>query len=98
MPGGVTEEDFAKCVNQTCQVHHGSDRLEMQLVECRKLSVPGRSGGLRVPFALLFRGPKTPVLPQRMYQFDFEPLGAVEIFIVPVGPDEAGMRYEAIFT
>jgi hypothetical protein len=25
-------------------------------------------------------------------------LGAMEIFLVPIGPDEGGMRYEAIFT
>ena len=84
-------------MNQTCQVHLGSNSLEMQLVECRKLSIPGRSDGSREPFALLFRGPKTPVLPQRMYRFDFEQLGAVEIFIVPIGPDDFGMQYEAIF-
>jgi hypothetical protein len=97
MPGALTQEDFAKCVNRKCQVHHGPSTLELQLVECRKLSAPG-SSGQREAFALLFRGPKTPVLPQQTYQFDFEPLGAVEIFIVPLGPDESGMRYEAIFT
>ena len=97
MDGDLTQEDFQKCVNQTCQVHHESNSLELQLIECRKLSPSGRRGGRREPFALLFHGPKTPILPQRMYRFDFLQLGIVEIFIVPIGPDGSGMQYEAIF-
>lgn len=96
MSAGPTQEDFAKRVNRACQVRHSSGSVEMHLLECRKLNSPGRSGH-REPFALLFRGPKAPVLPQRIYQFDFEDLGSVEIFIVPIGPDDSGMRYEAIF-
>ena len=97
MQGALTQEDFAKCVNQACQVHHGPKNVEMQLIECRKLHNPGARAGHREPFALLFRGPKTPILEQRMYLFDFQHLGPVEIFIVPIGPDELGMRYEAVF-
>jgi hypothetical protein len=96
LSAGPTHEEFAKRVNSVCRVHHGSSSVEMHLLECRKLNSPPRSGH-REPFALLFRGPKAPVLPQRIYQFDFEDLGPVEMFIVPIGPDDSGMRYEAIF-
>jgi Domain of unknown function (DUF6916) len=96
MDGALTLEEFAKCVNQTCKVHYDSGNLEMTLVECRKLSILKRSGH-REPFALLFRGPKNPVLVQRTYQFDFEGLGTVKIFIVPIGSDSSGIQYEAIF-
>jgi len=98
MLAGLTHEDFAKRVHQKCQVHHGPSSLEMELIECRKLGAAGRKESQREPFALVFRGPKTPVLSQRMYPIEFQELGTLEIFIVPVGPDESGVQYEAIFT
>jgi hypothetical protein len=98
MLAGLTHQDFAKCVHQKCQVHRGPTSVEMELIECRKLGSPGRTESQREPFALLLRGPKSPVLSQQMYPIDFQGLGTLEIFIVPLGPDESGMQYEAIFT
>jgi hypothetical protein len=57
----------------------------------------GVEGG-RVPFSLVFRGPADLVVPQRTYRMEHPGLGAFEIFIVPIGPDEDGMGYEAVFT
>jgi hypothetical protein len=51
----------------------------------------------REPFAVVFRGPVEPVLPQRIYAFEHEAVGAFELFIVPIGPDGSGMQYEAVF-
>jgi hypothetical protein len=47
---------------------------------------------------LLFRGPRTPVLPQRIYRLEHAVMGPLEIFLVPIGPDAEGMRYQAVFT
>jgi hypothetical protein len=54
-------------------------------------------GPRRAPFSLLFHGPPTPILPQRIYQVEHGAIGAFELFLVPLGPDRAGMRYEAVF-
>jgi hypothetical protein len=54
--------------------------------------------GRRDPYSLVFRGPASPVLPQRIYRFRHERMGDLELFLVPIGPDGEGMRYEAIFT
>ena len=73
--------------------------VEVELVSVRDLSGSTGAPG-RAPFSLLFRGPLQPVLPQRIYAVEpVEPsaLGRIEIFLVPVGPDQSGMRYEAIF-
>jgi hypothetical protein len=51
----------------------------------------------RVPFALLFHGPQTPILPQRIYRLEHDALGTFDLFLVPLGPDARGMRYEAVF-
>lgn len=52
----------------------------------------------RTPFTLLFRGPADAVLPQRMYAMEHAEMGAFELFLVTVGPDAEGMRYEAVFS
>ena len=58
---------------------------------------PTADGPRRVPFSLLFHGPPTPILPQRIYPVDHGAIGAFELFLVPLGPDRVGMRYEAVF-
>ncbi|MBO0879454.1 MAG: hypothetical protein J2P17_03600 [Mycobacterium sp.] len=50
------------------------------------------------PFSLVFRGPREPVMVQRIYRLDNDKLGSFELFLVPIGPDDHGMRYEAVFT
>ena len=52
----------------------------------------------RAPFALQFRTPAVMgYVPQRIYALTHSVLGTVEIFLVPLGADADGMRYEAVF-
>jgi len=51
----------------------------------------------RQPFTLLFHGPLEPVLPQAVYHLEHEAVGAIDLFLVPLGPDQDAMRYEAVF-
>jgi hypothetical protein len=48
-------------------------------------------------FAVRFRGPAEPILEQAIYRFERAGSGPLEIFIVPIGRDESGTTYEAIF-
>jgi len=48
-------------------------------------------------FSLLFRGPISPFFPQAIYRLHHEKLGTMDLFLVPMGPDRDGMRYEAVF-
>lgn len=70
--------------------------LKAELVEARSLPASPSQG--RQPFSLLFKGPASPLLPQRIYQLahesEPEPL---EIFLVPVSADASGVCYEAVF-
>jgi hypothetical protein len=54
--------------------------------------------GRRVPFSIVFRGPSGVVLPQRIYGVEHAELGRFDPFLVTIGPDASGMRYEAVFT
>ena len=87
-------ESFAPLQGSGFGLQHGYDTLELQLEQVRALS----GGFNRQGFALLFRGPREPVLPQETYPITHPSLGTLEIFIVPVGLEAGGALYEAIFT
>jgi hypothetical protein len=48
-------------------------------------------------FCLIFRGPRDPWLTQKIHSVEHEALGKIDLFMVPLGPDEKGMRYQVIF-
>jgi hypothetical protein len=48
-------------------------------------------------FSILFRGRCEQLLEQGTYQLQHDHLGALELFLVPVGQDQAGVYYEAVF-
>jgi len=70
--------------------------LELVLAEVRtaRQADEGRQGR---SFSILFHGPRDPLMPQRMYRFGHETLGAFDLFIVPVARDDAHCHYEAVF-
>ena len=92
----LTVEQFAARLHDRFTVVHETSRFEFALVEARA-SRGGRPDG-RQPFALLFHGPLTPILPQAIYRFEHPAFPPLDIFIVPVGPEGDRMRYEAIFS
>jgi hypothetical protein len=48
-------------------------------------------------FSLLFLGPQTPCLNQRIYRFEHEKLGTFDLFLTAIGADAAGTSYEVVF-
>ncbi len=63
------------------------------------------SATFRTPFSVLFHGPIEPVLRQGIYRLEHDQFGAIDLFLVPIGPAEGSgpgdrptaMRYEAVF-
>ena len=49
-------------------------------------------------FSLLFHGSMDRVLQQGTFQIEHESLGGFPLFLVPIGPDSEGMRYQAVFS
>ena len=72
------------------------DVASIRLVEV--LRHPAQAGAPRAdPFTLEFTGPP-PALEQRIQALDHPILGALELFLVPIGLDPDGrVRYEAVF-
>jgi hypothetical protein len=52
----------------------------------------------RVPFALLFHGEPLVPVRQQICTLSHHELGRFELFLVPLGPDERGMRFEAVIS
>ena len=50
-----------------------------------------------MPFSLVLRGPRAPLLPQATYRLEHPRLGPIELFLVPIGQDAEATRYEATF-
>jgi len=96
-----TIQTFSEHLGSTFRIHpEGSEEMDAELISATELG--GSTGeeppGRRRPFSLVFRGPRNVLLPQRIYRMEHDQIGSFELFLVPIGPDEKGLRYEAIFT
>lgn len=91
----LTLEHFEPRVGEAFVIAAESATVELGLHSALAL---GEWPGGRQPFSLTFRGPPEPELPQAIYRLEHADLGALEIFIVPIGKDAGGMLYEAVFT
>ena len=97
----LTVDDFRPHVGEVFSIDAGdAGTIDLELTEARTYdpSAPASDdSGNRSPFQLHFRGPAEPIVAQQICPLDNETLGRLEIFIVPIGRDESGTRYEAIF-
>lgn len=97
----LTGADFRPHLNQTFRIHReSSEPLESKLIEVSDVGPgprEGDAGTRRRPFSILLRGPVEPVLRQAIYRIEHAEMGALDLFLVPIGPDNQGMRYEAVF-
>ena len=57
----------------------------------------GHSNPRQEQFALHFRGDPRQVFPQSIYPMKHDSIGDFELFLVPIGRDETGTLYEAVF-
>ena len=98
MVEGMTQSTFARHEGEKFLIDlETSGLMEVELIEVQGLS-PKSKATQRNPFSILFRGPKDPILVQRMYTVRHSSLGEMVLFLVPVGTDEDGLLYEAVFS
>ncbi len=92
-------EFFETYVGTNFQVTTDHGNATVQLAAVRPLAMayrPPPHG--REPFSLIFRAESREFfLPQSVYRIWHPVLGDLDVFLVPVGPDETGMCFEAIF-
>lgn len=100
-PDWLTYDDFAGREGERFDASVGGETVvPLVLAEAAESPLaggPGPEGQERHQFNLVFRGPVSPVHPQGTYLLTHADLGELEIFLVPVGVDDEGVRYEAAF-
>ncbi|CAG5072645.1 hypothetical protein DYBT9623_04226 [Dyadobacter sp. CECT 9623] len=94
----ITADDFSKYMNQTFDVYFAETQIvPSALTRVTRLSsyTPLERG----PFSLELQtsGDHAP-RPQGIYRIAHPEIGNIEVFLVPVGTDVKGMRYEAVFS
>jgi hypothetical protein len=75
----------------------GQEPLELELGEIVLYEENPDHAPRKVPFSLILLGPARPLLPQAIYRLEHAVLGALELFVVPIGPGKRGMQYEITF-
>ena len=85
---------FRDCLNTTFHLHiSGANPVAVELVDVTEKDFSPRTE----QFSLIFRGPSALYLAQGIYHIEHDTLGAFDLFLVPVGPDDAGLCYESVF-
>ena len=94
MPEFYTKEQFAEHLNTKFIIPlQPSGAVELELLEVvSTLSTPRQE-----QFSIYLRGPANIFLPQMTYAMRHEALGEIDLFIVPIGREQDGFRYEAVF-
>ena len=95
----LTAGDFRPYLNTTFTIRlEGLDPSPLDLVKVAE-SGPKPWPEARQPFALHFLGPvSTQYLLQHIYALDHPTMGLLELFLVPLGPEQGRMRYEAVIS
>ena len=94
----INIDDFEPCLGQTFRVmHENADGIDLELIQVKPLSAADSKAQARQSFSLLFRGPLQPMVGQQVLKFENSTLGELELFLVPIGPDDVGMLYDVTF-
>ena len=93
--------DFIKHLNTTFQFSSNTgEQVEVRLVEVTEIgssNAPTDDIKRRKSFSIVFAGPPQPILPQGIHTLHHSEMKTVKLFIVPIGQDNEGIRYEAVF-
>ncbi len=93
----MTLGDFSARIGEAFRIALPDGPIELTLVEAEGIGRKDHAGPRRAPFSLVFRGPMKPALVQRTWPLEHVAFGVLDVFLVPIGPDASGMRYEAVF-
>jgi len=94
MEAVLSHEEFSQYINTKFQIKID----EQQMVELELTDVSGlKLYPKQEEFAVTFCGPPDMFLGQGSRSFAHEQMGEFELFLVPIGKDERGFNYQAVF-
>lgn len=90
----LTHEEFSKHLNTTFRIRLNEERtLDAKLIEVSELLVSPR----QERFSIVFLCSNEVLIAQGTAPFEHDEMGAFNLFIVPIGRDDEGTQYEAVF-
>ncbi|MEM7357654.1 MAG: hypothetical protein AAF431_00950 [Pseudomonadota bacterium] len=92
------KQDYEAQLNSNFVIELDEGELNLELVEVSSVVAEKTETGQAEPFSALFRSDRQEGLEQGVYTLKHAEQGDITLFVVPIGPDDVGMRYEAIFT
>jgi hypothetical protein len=95
MLNDITHETFKSIIGESLDLRAGEVAFQAQVEEVSLLRPNPESG--QQPFSVLLQAQDMANHGQQIYLVRHEALGELSLFLVPVGPGTAGMRYEIIF-
>ncbi len=90
----LTKKSFEKHLNSVFRVVDEA----MKTVEVKLVEVSERESEKAYSMSLVFIGPEHEELPQNNYKVEHDKMGTFDLFMVPVGKNEAGIEYQVIFS
>ncbi|HWO02282.1 MAG TPA: hypothetical protein VNS63_23755 [Blastocatellia bacterium] len=89
-----TLETFTPHVNTTFLMHYGdSQTAELNMTSATDVGSSSR----QIQISLKFQAPVSAPVAQGIYRLDHDKMGVLDMFLVPIDKDAAGVYYEAIF-
>jgi len=92
-----TLETFSPLISSSFALSIEARGLTAELALIQARSLGSSDAGGRDPFSIVFLHRSEEILPQGTYPLEHDQLGTFELFIVPIGQDTDGTRYEAVF-
>jgi len=93
----LTASDFQSQVGKEVFILFSNNTVTAQLEKV--VNLPAYNNQERKPFSILLQtAQKDHYYQQAIYTIEQPALGGMQIFLVPVGCNEKGMQYEAVFT
>lgn len=90
----IERDDFAKHEGTKFKGYLNSEEAtELELVEISELNKTGQVEG----FSLIFHTPAESELVSGMVKMEHDKLGSIDVGVSPIGQDENGTKYEAVF-
>ena len=90
----LEHDEFSKHLNSKFRIRFDeSQSVEIELAEVSELSTSAR----QARFSVVFRTSNEFFLGQGMRLLEHDVMGQFELMLVPIGRDESGTSYEAVF-
>ena len=93
-----TQAEFAANLNTTFLIRADAAKpIELKLIDVKAHQSEVHPRPDMERFSVFFVGPEDHFLPQSLYSLSHEKMGDFNVFLVPIGKEPDGYRYEAIY-